>query len=120
GVYILNGKGLSVTAGSLTGSGVTFFNTGTGAGSCNTCYGPINLILSTATLSAPTSGTYKGILFFQDRANTQDASFSGTPLPLGSSMTGAYYFPDATISFDVNLGVSSPYTIIVAYEIHFS
>jgi hypothetical protein len=120
GVYVLNGGGLSVTAGSLTGSGVTFFNTGSGPGSCANCYGPISLTLTTTTLSAPTSGPYKGILFFQNADNTQPASFLGAPLPLGSSMTGGYYFPGATIQFSVDLGASAPYTIIVAKDLSFS
>ena len=47
------------------------------------------------TLSAPTAGTYSGILFFGDRTQgnaTQKFNGDGT-----SSMTGALYFPSQQI-----------------------
>jgi len=123
GTYIINGGGLTVTASTLLGDGVTFYNTGSGVGACGTCYGAITFIglLPTSTLSAPTSGTYEGILFFQDRNNPLPASFGAT-IALTGDIAGAYYFPDANLSFvgSVDLGVSAPYTVIVANNILFS
>jgi hypothetical protein len=123
GLYVLNGGGLSITASTVTGSGVTFYNSGSGTGVCGTCYRPVILTaLSPASiLTAPTSGTYEGVLFFQDRANSLAGSF-GANVPLTGYLAGAYYFPDADISFSgtVDLGINSPYTIIVAQNIFFN
>jgi Flp pilus assembly protein TadG len=84
GLYILTGsKGLTVSGGAvINGSDVTIYNSGTGA--INISGG------STANLTAPTSGTWAGILMFQDPLNTAKATFSG-----GSSgnIQGAIYFP---------------------------
>ena len=65
GTYILMGGGLNVSGASiLKGSGVTFFLT-QGLGYS---YGPMSISSSVvATLSAPTSGSYYGILVYQDR-----------------------------------------------------
>jgi Flp pilus assembly protein TadG len=119
GVYILNGGGLSMTSalgGVATGTGVTFYNTGSGAGSCNTCYGPINSFFTFgSSLTAPTTGTYAGILFFQDRNNPQQANFDADASGGTRTLTGAYYFADATVSFLFNFGNS--YTIIDAKRI---
>ena len=48
---------------------------------------------ATVSLSAPTTGYYQGILFYQDRANTSDATLVG-----GTSerMNGVLYFPKPT------------------------
>jgi hypothetical protein len=103
GIYTLNGGGFSVTSARVNGTGVTFYNTGSG---------PVSFTLPfNSTLTAPTTGTYAGILFFQDRANSTPASFAGD-----ISLTGAYYFPDAAVSFTGALGTSA-YTIIVAQSI---
>lgn len=119
GTYVLDGGGLTMTSalgGTATGAGVTFYNTGTGSGSCTTCYGAINSFFTFgSTLTAPTSGTYAGILFFQDRNNPQQANFDADASIGTRTLTGSYYFPDATVSFLFNFGNS--YTILVAKEV---
>jgi Putative Flp pilus-assembly TadE/G-like len=119
GVYILNGGGLVMTSaggGVATGTGVTFYNTGTGPGACTTCYGGINSFFTFgSSLTAPTAGAYAGILFFQDPANPQQANFDVDGSSGTRSLTGAYYFPDATVSFLFDFGNS--YTILVAKTI---
>jgi Flp pilus assembly protein TadG len=122
GVYILNGGGFQMTnvfGGTVSGTGVTLYNTGTGAGSCNTCYGAITTYLTGgSSLSAPTTGTYAGILLFQDKNNTQTASFNANlgfgPQPF---LEGAYYFPNATVQFNFDFGASAAYTILVAKQV---
>jgi hypothetical protein len=112
----LNGGGLHVT-GTAIGTDVTIYNTGTGAGACNTCYGAITTLLAGgSSLSAPTTGTYAGILVFQDKNNTQTASFDAN-LGFGTFMEGAYYFPNATVQFLADLGASAAYTILVAKQV---
>jgi RHS repeat-associated protein len=97
GMYILMGGGLSVTQASiLKGTGVTFFLT-QGLGYK---YGPLTVSgASIATLSAPTSGAYKGILFYQDPsigtgqpANTESGSQAST-------LTGVLYFPTTALTY---------------------
>ncbi|HEV2425935.1 MAG TPA: pilus assembly protein TadG-related protein [Terriglobia bacterium] len=108
GTYIINGGELNFGGSStITGSNVVFYLTG---GANVTIAGG-----TTVTLSAPTSGTYSGILFFQDRTDGSSASFKG-----GNSLSliGALYFPDAPVEFKGNNSVSA-YTIMVANTILF-
>lgn len=119
GVYIMKGGGFTMTdvfGGTVTGSGVTIYNTGTGTGSCPTCYGSITTYLTAGSgLTAPTSGTYAGILLFQDRNNPDTASFNAN-FSSGTRpfMQGAYYFPDAQVQFNFDFGQSAAYSILVA------
>lgn len=95
GTYIISGGSFDIGAqATLTGTGVTIVLTGSpGDYATVTVNGG-----ATVTLSAPTSGTYQGILFFGDR------SASGTNLKFngGSTMTldGIIY----AAASDVNLG----------------
>jgi hypothetical protein len=114
GIYILNGGGLNIAGGcTVTGSGVTFFNTANGY-----TYEPMSISNgTTVTLSAPTSGTYQGILFFQDRTISSSLvnSVAG-----GSTMllTGSLYFPTTPLSY--SNGISTAVTGIVAQSVSFS
>ena len=116
GTYILAGGGMSVTGNStLTGSGVTFYNT-----SGVVAYAPIKLTGNeTATLSAPTSGALEGMLFFQDRSIAYSSS-NGSDIEGNSSSTfdGAVYFPTTALSYLGN-STSSGYTFLVADTITF-
>ncbi len=121
GTYVLNSGGLSISAGAVSvnpGSpgGVTFYNTGSSAGAITMS---LALLGQTVNLNAPTSGAYEGVLFFQDPANTQPASFSVSVA--GMNLTGAYYFPNAPINFvaAVDFGTGAPYTILDAQSISF-
>ena len=71
GLYILNGGGLSIQGGAnASGNSVTFYNTGNGTYH----YKPIVVRGgSTTTLSAPTSGVYQGMLFYEDRSITSNS-----------------------------------------------
>ncbi len=97
GTYILLGSGLSaIGSTTLTGTGVFFFNTvqnyPTEQGSC----GSISIAVdSDVTISAPTSGYYSGMLFFQDPSCTQTLGINAN----GSitSSNGSLYAPTATV-----------------------
>ena len=101
GTYILLGGGLQIKGGANgTGSGVMFYNTYNATYS----YSPIVVSASSSTLSAPTSGTYEGILFFQDRnIPTNDKGASGPQNTVSgtstTSFTGALYFPSTPLVF---------------------
>jgi hypothetical protein len=74
------------------------------------------LSLSNVSLSAPTSGTYSGILFFQAHGITSDAVFVAN-LINNSKLEGAIYLPDGDVSYGVS-ALSSAYNILVAKDIH--
>ena len=115
GTYILLGGGLNLSGGStLTGTGVTFYNTG----EAGHPYHAINISGgTTVTLSAPTSGSLAGILFYQDASisSGQQSSVSGGA---SSVFDGALYFPTTPLSYSG--GTASAYTIIVAKTVSFS
>jgi hypothetical protein len=130
GTYILrDGTGLlGITSGglnltlneltSITGTGVTFYNEGT-QGSISVVEpvtGSSFLSLANISLSAPTSGTYSGILFFQAHGVTNTGVFVGN-LINNSKLEGAIYLPDGDVSYGVN-AASSSYNILVAKDIH--
>ena len=111
--------GLNITLSLLSniqGSGVTFYNVGPVGGFTVVAGTPVGL--SNVALSAPTSGTYSGILFFQDPGNTYPANFTANLLT-GSKMEGAYYLPTASITYAVG-AVSSAYNVIVAKDVNFA
>jgi Putative Flp pilus-assembly TadE/G-like len=115
GTYILKGGGMTLGGGArLSGTGVMFYNTyATGYS-----YGPINIANGTTeTFTAPTSGTYAGILFFQDPTVSGGAasSFAGGT---SATLTGTLYFPTTALSF--SNGASAAYTIIVADSVSFT
>ena len=72
GVYYMKGGGFSVGGGvTLTGSGVTIFMDNTsGRGQISIAGG------ASVTLTPPTTGTYAGLTYFPDRANTKALSMS--------------------------------------------
>jgi hypothetical protein len=104
GVYILDQTDFNIAGGAtITGTGVTIILTS--SGSFNNVG---NIIInggSTVNLTAPTSGAYSGMVFWQD-ARAPDANkdnFSG-----GTSMTitGAIYLPSQTVSFSGGNGTN--------------
>jgi len=144
-LFVLDGGGLSLIGHQANGTGsigqttggVTFYNTGTATAGLPYTYGTISSFFDFTTgfcgancqLSAPTSGTYAGILFFNDRSNTATAScfFGGTA---GGCFTadsnfngeishaGAYYFSGVPVNFDFDFGYGAPYTFLIAKDIN--
>jgi hypothetical protein len=114
GMYVLNGGGFTVTSsGTLSGSHVTFFNTG----QSGYTPGAINFGGSeTLLFSAPINGSYQGMLFVQDRnlSYTADNKVSGSS---ASSFTGTFYFPSTTMTFTGSS--TGSYTAIVAKAVNF-
>ncbi len=98
GTYIIEGGGFSVSgSANVSGSGVTIYNAGSNCPSTGGTYGSINWSSTgTFNLSAPSSGTYAGILIFQSRDNTQTLSInvSGTS---SSAITGTIYAASAQL-----------------------
>ena len=102
GIYVVTGY-LTFSSGTiLGGAGVMFYLPGTA--SLTIANGAI------FNMTAPTSGTYNGILFYQDRADTQAASIQGGGT---SSLKGIFYFPAAALTLG-NGSATTFYTPIVA------
>ena len=87
----------------MTGSAVTFYFQ-TGSAVFNGSSG-INLV-------APTTGTYAGILFFENPNDASPATINGGA---GSVFQGALYFPDAGVQ--LNGGNVAAYTIVVSQSV---
>ena len=125
-MYILKGGGLSTqdTNSHITGTGVTLYNTydpASGNPAINT-YQPFNIVAgSTATLTAPTSGTYAGVLIMEDRRITTTScggSLCSDNVGGGSTSgyTGIIYGPKSLMNFYGNASMTA-YTIIVSYRL---
>jgi hypothetical protein len=97
GVYVLSGGGLSVTgSASLSGTGVMIYNAGSTYPAAGGTYGGIALSTTgTVNLSAPTTGAYAGILFFQARTNPTLISITESAT---MTLSGVIYASDALLS----------------------
>jgi hypothetical protein len=124
GIYYLVGGGLNSGFGysAIVGTGVTFFNTQ----SLPTYpYGPILIGVVNGysyQLSAPTSGAYKGILFYQDRKVASGAtSVFGGGANQALRLTGTLYFPTTNVAYQgQSTTIAGMYTNIVAKNVLFS
>jgi CRISPR/Cas system type I-B associated protein Csh2 (Cas7 group RAMP superfamily) len=107
GVYVIAGGGFTLSGkASVTGSEVMIFNAGcnyANGGAAGGSYGGISLSgTGQAQLTAPTSGTYAGVLIFQPADNTRALSLSGNaPLATGA-LNGTVYAPSALLAITGN------------------
>jgi hypothetical protein len=109
GVYIIDGGTLRATStAALNGTGVMFFLTN-GARLDINAQAQLNL-------SAQTSGTYSGLLFFADRSGSSLGHvLNGTS---NSTLTGAVYLPNDNLSFSGTNSSASGCTQIIARTLH--
>jgi hypothetical protein len=108
--YIISGGNLNINANAnFSCPGCTFYLTNGASVSIN---GNSHL-----DLSAPTTGTYGGMLFISDRSNTAGISINGDNT---SSITGAIYAPDGNVSYNGNFAGTSGCTQIVAQTVSWS
>ena len=113
GEYIINGGGFKFGGGTLTGSEVVIFNTGTSPSDDITITG------GTSTLSAPTSGTYAGVLFFQDPDLNSNVDFSVSG-NAETNFTGAIYSPSHDVDYSGSSSQTDACTQIIAKTVKFS
>jgi hypothetical protein len=123
GTYVINGGTLRFGGtGTITGTGVTFILTGP------TPTGVARLVIdggTRLTLSAPTSGTYEDVLFYQNRTA---ATFNGSGAEHINSVTGssnlsisgAMYFPSQRLNYTGSGSLSSSCARIISRRINFS
>ncbi|HWU49460.1 MAG TPA: pilus assembly protein TadG-related protein [Asticcacaulis sp.] len=112
GVYIIDGGTLKANGNAVvTGAGVTLVLANNASISFNG-----NAVLN---LSAPTSGTYSGLLFFGSRSNASSASVTVNGAS-SSVMTGAIYFPKQTVSYTGDFSGANGCTQLVARTVQWS
>ena len=101
GIYVIAGGGFSVTGGaSVTGAGVTIYNAGSSYPNPGGSFGAVNLSGSgNISLTAPTIGTYAGILIFQARDNASAISLTNKGISMPS---GVIYAPKAALTVSGN------------------
>ena len=101
GIYVIAGGGFSVTGGaSVTGAGVTIYNAGSSYPNPGGSFGAVNLSGSgNISLTAPTIGTYAGILIFQARDNASAISLTNNGISMPS---GVIYAPKAALTVSGN------------------
>ncbi len=111
GVYVIDGGSLSVNStATVNGSGVTFYLTNGATLSMN---GGANV-----DLSAPTAGTYSGVLVFVDRDEPfNDYTVNGNS---GSTVNGAIYAANGHVRMNGSSTFGGGCTQIVARTIEFS
>lgn len=106
--------GLQVDFGAtVTGNGVTFYNFGPSGG---IKFDWASFTLGGVNLTAPATGIYSGVLFFQDPGNSSSAQIVGSAA-WNVKLQGTYYFPAATVNFTFDGPVQ--YNILDAKDIHF-
>ena len=104
GLYIING-GFSMTgSGTITGTDVTFYLAAPNGSASLSGSGSLNI-------SAPTSGTYNGILFFEDPNDSNAMSITGST---GSTLSGIFYAPNAALSLSGSSGANIYADLVVS------
>lgn len=107
GLYVINNQNntpISLGANTtLAGSGVTiYFN------------GALTIDpTATMNLSAPATGIWNGILFYEDPSDANTFALQGASGPNGSNLQGIFYTPGATVDLS-NAGNMQLYAVFVA------
>ncbi len=111
GTYVMDGGDFRINASAdVSGSNVTFFMTNNATTNFN---GTAKI-----NLTAPTSGTYKGIVFYGDPDNTYNSNkFNGTA---DSMLTGALYFPNQDVEFLGNFSGQNGCMRVVSRTVKFT
>jgi len=113
GNYIMAGGGLSISGGSANGTGVMFYDTQVNG----FAYDPITISgNASVNFSAPTSGDYAGILFYNDRSLNLNGSNYTNNITGGanSKFDGVMYFPNGQVIFTGTTGTTGSNTLIIA------
>jgi hypothetical protein len=96
GVYIINGAMSQTGSEQISGTGITIYLAAPNGSLSLTGSGALNI-------SAPTSGTYNGILFFEDPNDTNSLKVGGSN---GSNLSGIFYAPNASLSLAGSSGAT--------------
>jgi Flp pilus assembly protein TadG len=119
GTYYVDGGTFALgSQANVTGTGVTFILTSS-TPTVSTSFPTISMHGgAVVNLVSPTSGTYKGILFYQDpRTPFGDSYINGNS---ASSFEGGLYFPSRQLTFNGNTGMKTKCIQLVARRLVFS
>jgi Flp pilus assembly protein TadG len=112
GLYYVNGTGVSITGNAIvTGSGVMIYLTG---GASINIAGTAHVQL-TAPNNTPSTGTYPGILIFEDTHDTATTATIGGDNT--SFFDGALYFPEAKLTLSGGAGGGFNVAIVDADQV---
>ena len=121
GTYILNKAGLKMsnTGAELNCTGCTIILTSDVADTDPGSIGQVDMEGGKLNLTSPTSGTYKGIILYQDRraAANNSVKINGNN---ASYMEGALYFPRADLTFNGTSGQNTNCLQIVTKRVTFT
>jgi hypothetical protein len=121
GVYYIDGGSLSIGSQAVVnGTGVTFVLTSKSAGTSPSSIATMDINGgSTLNITAPTTGTYAGVLMYQDRRAPnvgQTNNINGNSV---SKLQGAIYFPNQEVQFTGTSGMNINCIKLVARRITF-
>ncbi len=104
GVYVIENGGWNVDGGSWTGSGVTFYFADTSKLQFNSGM--------SMTISAPATGTYSGILFYEpDGLSESQFVFDDS---VSESLSGLIYLPSRDVTFNSTSNETTPNITVIA------
>ncbi|MGD0832781.1 MAG: DUF2341 domain-containing protein, partial [Terracidiphilus sp.] len=122
GTYIMAGGGMVLNSQAVVkGTGVTVYNTSSAGWGCSSSYNYTPVTISgqvTATLSAPTTGAFDGILYFGNRSGCSTKGSCVDQINGGSTavLNGALYFPSDEI--EITGSNASGFLMLVADKIY--
>jgi len=120
GVFYIDGGTLDINStATLTGKNVTIILTSSTAANNPASIADLDIAGgATVQLSAPTSGPYKGLIFYQDRRALDSGSntISGNAT---STYDGGFYFPSQELDFTGNSGMTTNCMQLVALRLTF-
>lgn len=122
GVYYIDGGELGFgSQAHVTGEGVTFVLTSKTAATNGNTVATLNMSAGAyVNLTAPESGTYEGILFYQDRRATLGGGTNKVNGNADSVLEGAFYFPRQDLTMNGTAGMDTRCLQMVARRLFFS
>mgnify|MGYP000505843632 CR=1 FL=1 len=126
GIYYIDGGSINVgSQATITGSGVTFIFTSSTADTNPASIATLNINGgATLNLTAPGSGTYASVLFYQDRRALHSSNGNSTTnFVTGNSssiLQGSVYFPQQSVQFTGNTGMNTNCVNIYAWDVTFT
>ena len=115
GEYILDGAGLNISGGEVSGTDVSFYLTEESGNSDNISISSQSVV----ELSAPWDGENPGVLFYQDRNSPANISHNFTG-GASFSLEGIMYFPNQHLKFSGGTEIDPVTSLIVADSIEFT
>lgn len=120
GIYFIDAAAMKIgSQAQISGNGVVFILTSTTAASNPSSIATLEIDGgATVDLTAPTSGTYAGVLFYQDR-RALSGSTNFVTGNSSSTLQGSIYFPTQDVQFTGNSGMNTNCVRIVSRTVTF-